>query len=1239
MKHFQLSSLVCLILVCCSGLAWGQPSPGQPPRLKFKRITLEQGLSSTLVRSVNQDQDGFIWFGTEGGLNRYDGNAIKVIRSKSNEPNTLASNYIDLIYQDRQKRLWVGTAGGGLHQFLRDQQFTLFRNDPRRAESLINNWVKTMVEDSQGQLWVGTDGGITIFDAHGKFVKSFQVDGTAARSLSHNYVKTIYVDRAGTLWVGTDGGLNRFDPADQGFTRFQHNPGNPNSLSSNLVKAIFEDSAGRFWIGTDDGLNLFDRATQTVRRYHHTPTQSGGLSNDTVTCILESKAGQLWVGTDGGGINLYTPQTDQFSAVRYDPHDPYSLSSDRVTCLFRDVAGSLWVGTYGGGINFFDPLIQRFQVIESDPLNPNSLSLNQVWSVCKDRLGAIWIGTTGGGLNRLDPQTGHMTVFRADPGQSTSLSHDEVLAVYEDRLGAIWIGTRSGLNRYDPEKKRFVRFLHNPADPQSLSGNHVITFAEDLTGRLWIGTYGEGLNLYDPKQQRFTIFRPDPAQPNSLCNNVVNYLYRSRDGMIWIATAGGLNRLDPVTLTFTAFRHDPANPKSLSHDVVYSIREDNAGRLWVGTSSGLNLFDPQTGTFTVFSEEDGFLNDTILGILTDETDHLWLSTKKGLVKFDPNQRQVRVFDMRDGLPSDEFNKNAFFQSPDGELLFGSTAGLVRLYPGQLVNNPFVPPVVITSFRIFDKPSERYTSDFLTHLPASGETGGIVLPYDQNFFTFEFAALNFILPEKNQYTYRLEGLDPRWIEAGTRHTASYTAVPAGNYVFRVKASNNDGVWNEQELTVRLTITPPPWQTWWARLLYVTGLVGGGFWLVWSRIQKFRERAELREARLRVKAAEAEAQVAHLQAEAAEQLRRQNEALARKNTELEASQRQADRIFSTLTEALEGMVLDGKYRLDEKIGIGGFGAVFQATHLGLNRKVAVKVFRPLPGNDSAEQLERFRREGMSATRVNHPNAIAILDSAISEEGIAYLVMEFLVGHTLATELHIRKRLSLKRCAEILTPVCQVLAEAHRAGIIHRDIKPENIFLHQGSQGEIVKLLDFGIAKLTGNEATSLGNLTLTGNLIGTPMYMSPEQLRYEPYDGKADVYSLGVTLYEMLCGRTPFRSTSNNVVEIILKQMRDDPPPMRSANPEIPSEVEQVVRKTLDKDPANRPSPLELANEFAAAVAGYLVGTSSDSPTETNPRIEPDEDELLENHPTLTTAQVQENAPTVAFQRPEPPGETG
>jgi serine/threonine protein kinase len=552
------------------------------------------------------------------------------------------------------------------------------------------------------------------------------------------------------------------------------------------------------------------------------------------------------------------------------------------------------------------------------------------------------------------------------------------------------------------------------------------------------------------------------------------------------------------------------------------------------------------------------------------------------------------------------------------MFFGGVNGLNRFYPEQITDNQFIPPVVITDFKIFDKPADKERMAI-----ACGyiENQPLLLNYNENFLQFEFAALNFIVSTKNQYRYKLTGVDKDWVDNKTARDARYTNLSPGEYTLRVQGSNNDGVWNEAGVALKIIITPPPWRTWWAYLLYMFGLATAGYRTYRYRLKVLERRFQIAQAvEIGKKNQELEnknqelAEQKQALAEKNEELAHQkgmlvgkNEELAEKNAELVASHQRADRIFSALAEALPGTVLDEKYRLEEKIGSGGFGAVYRATHLSMQRAIAVKIFKPAAGNDSADALSRFQQEAVSACRINHPNAVAVLDSGISSEGIAYLVMELLKGHTLTAELRHKKVLTINRVAQILLPICDVLSKAHSIGIVHRDIKPDNIFLHRGEAGEIVKVVDFGIAKLMEASASiDVKDLTATGGIIGTPTYMAPERLEARPYDGRSDVYSLGVLLYEMLCGQLPFRVGPSGLVGIIRMHLAEKPQPLRQINPDISPAIEAVVLQALEKDPKKRPSAKELSASFLAA-----AGIDADQLNSLDSSLESDVDRLDES----------------------------
>lgn len=1164
----------------------------QEIEIKFSHLSVAEGLSQSGVRAILQDKTGFMWFGTQDGLNRYDGYQFTVYRNQPGNPNTLSNNYITALCEDKAGNIWIGTRGGGLNKF--DpvlQKYTVYRHNPQSPDSTNNvggNNISVILLDQTNNLWIGTkDGGLTHYNVDEDRFTIYRPEKNNPNSLSGLDVTAIFQDKDGKLWIGTqNAGLNKFDPIKKEFTLFQHQENNPNSLSKNSVWSIYQDDQEMLWIGTyEGGLNKLDLKTNTFTTYLADPNNPNSISHNTISVIRADRRGVLWIGTYGGGLCRYDTKT--FTSYIPDPNSTTSLSAKVVYSIYEDRTGNIWIGTYNGGINKYNPNIKPFTTYRNNPNNPNSLSYNDVQAIYQDSKGFLWIGTYGGGLNCYDPGKKNFTTYRYNATTKNALTNDQIRAISGDKAGNIWIGTfGGGLNRYNPETKSFTAYHNNPKLPNSLSQDFIWSTYVDSEGTLWIGTRDNGLNRYNPQTDDFTVYRHNDKLSNSLSHNWIYKIYQDSSNFMWIGTyGGGLNKFDPKTETFTTYRNNPDKNNSLSSNLVLSIYQDKEGTLWIGTASGLNKFEPQTQTFQVIREKDGLPNDTIYGILEDDNNNLWLSTNNGICKFNPKTRKFRKYDLSDGLQSNEFNA-ACYKSKNGEMFFGGINGLNRFFPDKIVDNPNIPSIVITEFKIFDKP-----------FPIA-EKKTLSLSYHENFFSFEFAALDYSAPEKNQYAYQMEGVSKAWVYSGHRRYVSYTNLDAGEYTFKVKGSNNDGIWNENATTIKITIIPPIWKTWWAYLLYIVLIVGSSISIVQYRLLVLKRQNALLEAKVSERTQElSDRNQALIDSEVkiklqADELVKKNLALdkkfnelAKKNEELIASQKQAARIFSALAEALPGTVLDGKYQLDKKIGSGGFGAVFQATHLALNRAVAVKVFRPTPGNDTSESLVRFRLEGVSAIRVNHPNAVSVLDSGISLEGIAYLVMELLEGHTLKREISQQSILPIKRAAEILLPVCDVLDKAHSMGIIHRDIKPDNIFLHKNLADEIVKVVDFGIAKLideTFEFDEDMQNLTATGGLIGTPVYMSPERLQNLPYDGKSDIYSLGVVFYEMLCGRPPFFPQSNSTYDIFMviqNHINDLPPNPSKINPSISLEIEALILKTLAKDPILRPSAKELAQELA------------------------------------------------------------
>jgi len=835
--------LILFILVFVGGLYTPTPVHAQALMPRFTHLTSEQGLSHNIVRCILQDSQGFMWFGTSDGLNKYDGYTFTVYRHRRSDPDSLLDNTVTVLYEDRTGILWIGTAMGLDSLAGGAGQFTHY---PAVAEQ-----IGAIYEDAAGILWIGTEGsGLFRYDrAAGQFIQ-YTHDPADPHSLSDDDVIAIYEDRSGTLWVGTTyGGLNAFDRATEQFTPYRHDPANPHSLSYDQVRTIYEDRSGVLWVGTGShyevevgGLNVFDRITGQFTRYLHDPHNPHNLSNNHVRAIYEDRTGTLWIGTDEG-LNVFDRTTNTFVSYRHDPLNPHSLSDSPITAIYEDRTGTLWLGMDGEGLNKYARVKEKFGRYQPDPLDPNSLSGAEVGALYEDHTGVLWIGVPGEGLDRLDRTSRQFTHYSHDPSDPHSLSSNNVRALYEDHEGELWVGTNQGLDRLDRATGQFQHCVHDPDDPSSLGPGAVKAILEDHTGALWIATEEPGaINRFDRATETFTRYEHNPANPDGFIDTYgVRAIYEDRAGNLWLGTYTGLVHFDRDIETFTQYRPDPENPHSLSHNFVWSIYEDPAGILWVATDEGLNRFDRASGQFAVYTVEDGLASDHVESILADEQGNLWLGTSRGLSRFDPHTETFRNYDVSDGLTSNVMVLGASHRSESGEMFFGTLDGFNAFYPADVKDNPHVPPVVLTAFRKFDQVVEF-------DAPLS-EVEEITLSYWDNFFAFEFAALDYTDPARNQYAYQLEGFDEDWIHCGTRRYASYTNLPPGEYTFRVKGSNNDGVWNETGRAVRITITPPFWQTWWFRVLAAAIVLGVASAVVGARMRYI---AVLRESEERFRA---------------------------------------------------------------------------------------------------------------------------------------------------------------------------------------------------------------------------------------------------------------------------------------------------------------------------------------------------------------------------------------------------
>ncbi len=861
-----------------AGLPSAAPYPGQG-KLAFQHITADDGLSNNTVRGIVQDRQGYLWFGTEDGLNRYDGYSFTTYRHLPQDPGTVGDDFIWALSLAPDGGIWVGTNDGGLSRCDPEtRRFRVWAHDPAQSGSLSDNNVRSVCAAPDGTVWAGTQaGGLNHLDPAGGTIRIYRHHPAIPGSLAHDTVMAVCVDRSGVLWAGTSDGLDRWDPAHGGFIHYRHDPADPGSLSHPVIVALLEDDAGALWVGTEDGLNRLDRATGRFTRYSHDPRDPGSLPHDNVLSLHQDHEGRLWVGTVGGAA-LLDRATGRCRRFRAEPSRPDSLGNNVVIAAFEDAGGTLWFGT-GGGISRYNPFNCRFERITPVPGDPDSLGAPIVRSILMDRAGLLWVGFVDGGLDRIDLSAGRFTHYRNRPGDPASLGRDMVSTLYEDRQGRFWVGTwGSGLDRMDRARGTFTHYRSRADDPATLSSDIVQAIAEDPSGNLWVGTEN-GLNRMDPATGRVTRFRHDPASPDSLSDNRIQSgaLCFDRSGALWVGTWQGLNRMDPATGRFTRYERDPANPRSLGDSRITAVIEGVDGRLWVGTyGGGLHLLEPDRRSFLRYTVADGLPSNMVYCIQEDAGGRLWLSTNSGLSRFDPRARAFRNFDVTDGLQSNQFFWGASGRGPDGRLLFGGVRGLNVFDPQAIRDNPHVPPVVLTAFRKFDQPVDLGAD--LARVPE------LILEYTDNFFSFEFAALDFAEPSKNRYAYRLEGFDRDWVHCGTRRYASYTNIGGGEYVFRVRAANNDGVWNREGASVRIRVRPPFWATGWFQILAILLLAGillGGYQL--------RIRGVLRRQR----------ELAALVSERTRQLEEKNVALAARRDELET----IDKIVSSINAGIQ------------------------------------------------------------------------------------------------------------------------------------------------------------------------------------------------------------------------------------------------------------------------------------------------------------------------------------------------
>jgi signal transduction histidine kinase/CheY-like chemotaxis protein/ligand-binding sensor domain-containing protein len=843
-------------------------------RLTFRKLSLQNGLSQNTVRAILKDKRGFMWFGTVDGLNRYDGYRFYTYKVDKNVKGSILNNGVNTLYEDNSGTLWVGTNGGGLARYDPDSDsFISYLHDPDASKnSLTNNAITCIDEDSKGNLWVGTYWGLNYVDVKTMHVQR-HYNSDYDSSLTHNSISALIVDDLDNVWVGTkENGLNYLVTSRIQCRRHVADPRKKNSVSSNTILSLALDEKKQLWIGTEKGIDKYQNGTFEHYNFQNLPLTTP--IDKAVFSILPQGPNLLWIGIENNGVKLFDYQKMSFVPYINDEEISNTITRESVVSLYRDKTNILWLGTTTMGVVYLDRNEAPFQYYRT-----NSKLVNVFAEVGEE----MWIGTDGGGIEIFNPDSHEIRVFNGNK----YLRSLTITSLNKDSKGNVWIGTYGGgLHRYDLKTQRFSYFREGPGK-SDLSNNFIYDILEDQSGKIWIGTLGGGINVIDVEKREVTRYKSDANNPKAISNNYISEIFEDHQGRLWIGTFGsGLVQWDKTQNSFTSY--NSGNSK-LNNGLISIIRQDKNHGLWLGTmGGGVNYFDESKKDFTTFRQTDGVANDFINGMEEDDKGNIWISTNIRISKFDYG---TKTFISYDGIDGSDFRRGASYKSADGKIYFGGVNGFNVFDPDSIKSNEHVPPVVLTEFQIFNKPVQQGEEGSPLR-KSIFTTEEIFLDYNQSVITFEFAALNYTLSAKNRFAYKLVGFDKDWNHVGSNRRATYTNLDPGVYTLKVIAANNDGLWNEDGVSLKLHISPPFWKTWWFKTSLTLLVAGAVYFLIRFKIHNFRKQKEYLEEQVEARTSQVMEQKTRLEIQARdllalnEEQQAMNEELQTLNDELQA-----------------------------------------------------------------------------------------------------------------------------------------------------------------------------------------------------------------------------------------------------------------------------------------------------------------------------------------------------------------